>query len=144
VVREPGFHEESPSRRRRKQVCEIVDRTSLRFEAVSSWRALAVVDPEEGVDIKHGDGGVGVGVEVGADAVEGVVHEDVIVTAVNRGGDTDTIGAIAGAVAGARFGASQLPDRWLSAIDESNELDSLASQLIQVLSDSKNPQATFE
>ena len=37
--------------------------------------------------------------------------EDATVTAVNRGGDTDTIGAIAGAVAGARFGASQLPDR---------------------------------
>ena len=61
---------------------------------------------------------------------EGV--EDAIVTAVNRGGDTDTIGAIAGAVAGARFGASQLPDRWLSAIDESDELDRLATQLTNV------------
>ena len=55
--------------------------------------------------------------------------EDAIVTAVNRGGDTDTIGAIAGAVAGARFGASQLPDRWVSAIDEVGELESLAAQL---------------
>ena len=55
--------------------------------------------------------------------------EEAIVTAVNRGGDTDTIGAIAGAVAGARFGASQLPDRWVSAIDEVGELESLAAQL---------------
>ncbi|QWC18050.1 ADP-ribosylglycohydrolase family protein [Halorubrum sp. 2020YC2] len=55
--------------------------------------------------------------------------EEAIVTAVNRGGDTDTIGAIAGAVAGARFGESQLPERWLSAIDEVGELESLASQL---------------
>jgi ADP-ribosyl-[dinitrogen reductase] hydrolase len=55
--------------------------------------------------------------------------EDAIVTAVNRGGDTDTIGAIAGAVAGARFGASQLPDRWLGAIDEADELERLATQL---------------
>jgi ADP-ribosyl-[dinitrogen reductase] hydrolase len=55
--------------------------------------------------------------------------EDAIVTAVNRGGDADTIGAIAGAVAGARFGASQLPDRWLAAINETDELELLAEQL---------------
>lgn len=55
--------------------------------------------------------------------------EEAIVTAVNRGGDTDTIGAIAGAVAGARFGASQLPERWLAAIDEVRQLEGLASQL---------------
>ncbi|MGZ0747318.1 ADP-ribosylglycohydrolase family protein [Haloparvum sp. AD34] len=58
--------------------------------------------------------------------------EDAIVTAVNRGGDTDTIGAIAGAVAGARFGASQLPDRWLGAIDDVDELETLAEQLVEV------------
>ncbi len=58
--------------------------------------------------------------------------EEAIVSAVNRGGDTDTIGAIAGAVAGARFGASQLPDRWLSAIDETNELESLTVDLVEV------------
>lgn len=49
-------------------------------------------------------------------------------TAVNRGGDTDTIGAITGAIAGARFGASQLPDRWLTAIDEVDELKALAME----------------
>jgi len=58
--------------------------------------------------------------------------EEAIVTAVNRGGDTDTIGAIAGAVAGARFGASQLPDRWLAAIDATEELELLAEQLASV------------
>lgn len=58
--------------------------------------------------------------------------EEAIVTAVNRGGDTDTIGAIAGAIAGAQFGASQLPDRWVSAIDETDELEALATQLAEV------------
>ncbi|ELZ48849.1 ADP-ribosyl-(dinitrogen reductase) hydrolase [Halorubrum coriense DSM 10284] len=58
--------------------------------------------------------------------------EEAIVTAVNRGGDTDTIGAIAGAVAGARFGASALPDRWLDAIDEAGELKSIADQLVEL------------
>ncbi len=55
--------------------------------------------------------------------------EKAIVTAVNRGGDTDTIGAITGAVAGARFGASGLPDRWIEMIDEADELDALTQEL---------------
>jgi ADP-ribosyl-[dinitrogen reductase] hydrolase len=58
--------------------------------------------------------------------------EEVIVTAVNRGGDADTIGAIAGAVAGARFGASSLPERWVNAIDEVAELEELAEELMEV------------
>ena len=59
--------------------------------------------------------------------------EEAILTAVNRGGDTDTIGAIAGAVAGARFGASQIPDRWVCAIEEVDELETLAERLVEVL-----------
>jgi ADP-ribosyl-[dinitrogen reductase] hydrolase len=59
--------------------------------------------------------------------------EEAIVMAVNRGGDTDTIGAIAGAVAGARFGASALPQRWLADIDEIEELEALAEQLVEAV-----------
>jgi poly(ADP-ribose) glycohydrolase ARH3 len=43
--------------------------------------------------------------------------ERAIVRAVNLGGDTDTIGAMAGAVAGAYHGASALPDRWTRALE---------------------------
>ncbi|WP_251343416.1 ADP-ribosylglycohydrolase family protein [Haloplanus sp. GDY1] len=42
--------------------------------------------------------------------------EEAMVTAVNRGGDTETSGAIAGAVAGVRVGASDLPDRRSAAV----------------------------
>lgn len=58
--------------------------------------------------------------------------KEAVITAVNRGGDTDTIGAITGAIAGARFGASRLPDQWHTAIDEAGELESLAKQLKKV------------
>jgi ADP-ribosyl-[dinitrogen reductase] hydrolase len=57
---------------------------------------------------------------------------DAIVQAVNRGGDTDTIGAIAGAVAGARFGAPALPDEWRDALDVTTELASLADSLREI------------
>jgi len=63
------------------------------------------------------------------DALRAADAEDAIVTAVNRGGDTDTVGAIAGAVAGARFGADALPSRWLAEIDEEPELCRLAGAL---------------
>ncbi|WP_256295942.1 ADP-ribosylglycohydrolase family protein [Haloarchaeobius salinus] len=63
------------------------------------------------------------------DGLRGESAEDAIVTAVNRGGDTDTVGAIAGAVAGARFGADALPSRWLAEIDEEPELRRLAGAL---------------
>ena len=55
--------------------------------------------------------------------------EEGIVTAVNRGGDADTIGAITGAIVGARFGKSAFPDRWRDAIDETAELDHLEQEL---------------
>ena len=46
------------------------------------------------------------------------------------GGDTDTIAAVTGAIAGARFGATALPDRWLQEINEIEQLAELAKQLI--------------
>jgi ADP-ribosyl-[dinitrogen reductase] hydrolase len=55
--------------------------------------------------------------------------EEALVEAVNRGGDADTVGAVTGAVAGARFGADALPDRWLADLDDSDALRALARDL---------------
>lgn len=44
--------------------------------------------------------------------------EQAIVLAVSLGGDTDTIGALAGALAGAYWGLSALPHRWLAALED--------------------------
>jgi len=52
------------------------------------------------------------------------------VTTVNRGGDTATNGAITGAIAGARFGPTALPDRWLRQLDERDLLSWLAEELV--------------
>lgn len=43
--------------------------------------------------------------------------EDAVVTAVNMGGDADTIGAITGGLAGALYGYEAIPDRWRILID---------------------------
>ena len=43
--------------------------------------------------------------------------EDCLIDIVNRGGDADTTGAIAGMLAGARYGLNSIPKRWLKALD---------------------------
>nr|WP_274520671.1 ADP-ribosyl-[dinitrogen reductase] hydrolase [Ectothiorhodospira variabilis] len=43
--------------------------------------------------------------------------EDCLVDVVNRGGDADTTGAIAGMVAGALYGPEGIPERWVKALD---------------------------
>ena len=44
--------------------------------------------------------------------------EDALVAVVNAGGDTDTNGAVAGAVLGARFGLIAVPERWRHRVAE--------------------------
>ena len=42
--------------------------------------------------------------------------EEAMVAVVSAGGDTDTNGAVAGAVLGARFGCRAIPPRWRGAV----------------------------
>jgi len=45
--------------------------------------------------------------------------KDAVVLAVNLGGDTDTIGAMAGATAGAYYGCDVIPKQWLDSLENS-------------------------
>lgn len=44
--------------------------------------------------------------------------EDAIIGAVNDGGDADTIAAVAGSLAGAKFGFEAIPKSWLDQLDD--------------------------
>jgi poly(ADP-ribose) glycohydrolase ARH3 len=66
-------------------------------------------------------------------------HESVevaITFAVRCGGDTDTLGAMSGAVAAARTGASAIPSHWLDALEEGpkgrSHVERLADRLAAV------------
>jgi ADP-ribosyl-[dinitrogen reductase] hydrolase len=52
-----------------------------------------------------------------------------VLRAVNMGGDTDTRGAVVGALAGARWGASALPDAWLRDLRAYDEVVASAQAL---------------
>ena len=55
--------------------------------------------------------------------------EATLLEVINAGGDTDTNGAVAGAVLGARFGPSAIPQRWIERLPNPWELQSLADRL---------------
>ncbi len=55
--------------------------------------------------------------------------EEAIVAAVSMGDDTDTTGAVAGALAGAHYGVEAIPERWRSVLEPRVELTTLADQL---------------
>ena len=54
---------------------------------------------------------------------------DAVVTAVNLGGDADTVGAIAGGLAGARWGVHAIPESWLHTLRDRGELFDRARRL---------------
>lgn len=55
--------------------------------------------------------------------------EAAVIEAVNLGGDTDTIGAVTGQLAGALFGTAAIPRRWLAGLHSAGRLAGLARQL---------------
>jgi len=60
------------------------------------------------------------------DTVQTILHyffstdnfESCLVATVNQGADADTTGALAGMLAGARYGVEQIPERWLKQLDQ--------------------------
>jgi ADP-ribosyl-[dinitrogen reductase] hydrolase len=52
-----------------------------------------------------------------------------VIAAVNLGGDSDTIGAVAGQLAGALYGASAIPPRWREGLHEGERIAALAKRL---------------
>lgn len=52
--------------------------------------------------------------------------------AVNMGGDSDTLGAVAGALAGAAYGAGSIPRKWLVPLELKGRLVALADGLSRI------------
>jgi ADP-ribosyl-[dinitrogen reductase] hydrolase len=77
-----------------------------------------------------------------ADTMQTVLHsffstrsfEECLVATVNRGGDADTTGAIAGAIAGAYYGPEEIPHRWVKKLDRAlvAELRALAGRMVDL------------
>ena len=58
--------------------------------------------------------------------------EEALIALVNAGGDSDTNGALAGAVLGARYGASAIPLRWTGYVPQKDRLADLGERLARL------------
>ena len=56
--------------------------------------------------------------------------EGALIRIIGGGGDTDTNAAVAGAVLGARYGASAIPQRWLECIPDRGRIDAASRALV--------------
>lgn len=57
-------------------------------------------------------------------------YEEGLVWAINLGGDTDTNGAVAGAMLGAKFGDQGIPERWKQQLETTEEIHQLTHHSI--------------
>ncbi|QAU14568.1 ADP-ribosylglycohydrolase family protein (plasmid) [Halorubrum sp. BOL3-1] len=53
-----------------------------------------------------------------------------LLDAVNRGGDADTIGAISGAILGARFGLDSFPNEWIECVQHTESLRQISRSIL--------------
>ena len=58
---------------------------------------------------------------------------ELVAYAISLGGDTDTIGSMAGAIAGAYFGVEQIPQEWADCCEESSRAISYADALFDLV-----------
>ncbi len=58
--------------------------------------------------------------------------EEAVVYAISLGGDTDTIGAMAGAISGAYLGMDSIPAEWLAKLENRLYIEPLATELWQI------------
>ncbi len=61
-------------------------------------------------------------------------YRDAILKAINLGGDTDTIAAIVGGIAGIYYGLSEIPQEWLQGIAKKKELYQIFEQFCVMIS----------
>lgn len=59
--------------------------------------------------------------------------KELIPYAISLGGDTDTIGSMAGAIGGAYWGIEQIPQEWVDCCEESGRALSLADKLYDLV-----------
>ena len=90
---------------------------------LGAWRARPPVPSLDALELAH----AAVTVIMTTTSFAGAVE-----AAVNMGGDSDTLGAVAGALAGAAYGAGSIPKKWLVPLEFRERLVALADDLSRI------------
>ena len=57
-------------------------------------------------------------------------YKDAVLKAVNLGDDTDTVGALTGALAGLIYGINDIPTNWLNRLQRKDYLDEMVNKYL--------------
>jgi ADP-ribosyl-[dinitrogen reductase] hydrolase len=90
---------------------------------MGSWRARPPVPSLDSLELAH----AAIAVVMSERSFRGTIE-----AAVNMGGDSDTLGAVAGALAGAAYGAGAIPREWLVPLQLRGRLVELADGLVRI------------
>ena len=63
--------------------------------------------------------------------------EEGLIAAVNLGGDSDSIGAVFGQIAGSFYGFDAIPERWVKAVKTWKKVDVLIDRFIEAVADNR-------
>lgn len=97
------------------------------LEKVASYDATLARCIDEGIEFQQGTCNVYATVTRALDVFKRSNSFEVgIIEIINNGGDTDTIGAMFGAIAGAYWGINAIPKRWQEGVEDQNQLVKLA------------------
>ena len=55
-------------------------------------------------------------------------YEDCVLKAINLGDDTDTVGAVAGGLAGALYGYDLIPQKWLDVLKRKDYIEDMSNR----------------
>jgi len=65
-------------------------------------------------------------------------YEDAVLKAINLGGDTDTIGALTGALSGIVYGRKQIPKKWLGKLRKREYLENISKKYLYSIKNDVN------
>lgn len=57
-------------------------------------------------------------------------YRSCVLTAVNLGGDTDTIAAVAGGLAGVLYGIENIPKEWLDVLKKEKKIEEVCEKAV--------------
>ena len=125
------MHEVSDLTHASARVREVVDRLGrVLDEHIAGLRTMAVSKYETREEVNNSGWAVST-LEAALWAFNTTeTFEDGMVAAVNLGGDSDSIGAVYGQIAGAYYGYDAIPRRWVEAVKDWQKVDSLIESFI--------------
>lgn len=112
----------------------LIDAATLPEYRTKLQQALVITSPDELAALGNGIAAIdSVPTAIAAFALTPDSYAETVFHAIRLGGDTDTIAAMAGALAGARLGVHGIPSRWLDLLEESPKGKSYLFQLAERL-----------